>query len=124
MIPQLITAYEARVLKNLFLLLLAPQVGERVDDDNKNQVQNDNDDDEEEEHVVNHSSTKPRKQSILYTNSIQSTINKQTKNTPKKYNRFAKNNNKNQSINRQQVTRQTRGLVILTDILLFRFDDF
>jgi len=56
------------------LLLLAPQVGERVDDDTKNQVQNDNDDDEEEEHVVNHSRTKPRKQSILSANSIQSTI--------------------------------------------------
>jgi hypothetical protein len=42
------------------LLLLAPQVSERVDDDTENQVQHDNDDDEEEEHVINHSRTKPR----------------------------------------------------------------
>ena len=46
-------ADEARVLQNLFfLLLLAPQVGERVDDDAENQVQHDNDDHEEEQQVV------------------------------------------------------------------------
>lgn len=38
----------------LFLLLLAPQVGKRVNDDAKDEVKDNNDDHEEEEQVVDH----------------------------------------------------------------------
>lgn len=52
-------AGETRVLQNLLLLLLlAPQIGERVDNDTENEIKDDNDDHEEEEHVINHSSSK------------------------------------------------------------------
>ncbi len=52
-------AGETRVLQNLLLLLLlAPQIGERIDNDTENEIKDDNDDHEEEEHVVNHSSSK------------------------------------------------------------------
>ncbi len=52
-------AGETRVLQNLLLLLLlAPQIGKRVDNDTENEIKDDNDDHEEEEHVVNHSSSK------------------------------------------------------------------
>ena len=48
-----LTADEARVLEDLLLLLLlAPQVGEGVNDHTEDQVEYDNDDDEEEEEVV------------------------------------------------------------------------
>ncbi len=42
----------------LFLLFLAPEVSERVDDHTKDEVQNDNNDDEEKQQVVNNSSHK------------------------------------------------------------------
>ena len=46
----------ARVPQHLLLLLfLAPQIGERVDDDTENQAQNDNDYHDEEEQVVDDS---------------------------------------------------------------------
>jgi hypothetical protein len=52
-------AGETRVLQNLLLLLLlAPQIGERVDNDTENEIKNNNDDHEEEEHVLNRSSSK------------------------------------------------------------------
>ena len=55
------SADEARVPQNLLLLLfLAPQIGERVDDDTGNQVQNDNDHHEEEEQVADDSCSKHR----------------------------------------------------------------
>lgn len=42
-------AYEAGVLQNqLFLLLLGPQIGERVDNDAENQIKYNNDYNEEE----------------------------------------------------------------------------
>ena len=56
-----LTADEARVLDDLFLLLLLrPQIREGVDDDTKNQVENDDDDDEEEDHVVDHPGLRKR----------------------------------------------------------------
>jgi hypothetical protein len=62
-------AGETRVLQNLLLLLLlAPQIGERVDNDTENEIKDDNDDHEEEEHVVNHSSSKHRLLEIPSTN--------------------------------------------------------
>ena len=55
------TADETGRLQDLLLpLLLAPQVGECVDDDTEDEVQNDDDDDEEEQKVVNHSGCKQR----------------------------------------------------------------
>lgn len=55
------SASETRVFQNLlFLLFLAPQVGERVDDDTKDQIQHDNDHHEEEDHVVDHSRSEHR----------------------------------------------------------------
>ena len=49
------TADETGGLQDLLLpLFLTPQVGERVDDDAKDEVEDDDDDDEEEEQVVNH----------------------------------------------------------------------
>lgn len=55
-VTSFLTANEARRLENfLFLLLLAPQVGKRVDDDAKDEVEHDDDDHKEEEKVVNHS---------------------------------------------------------------------
>lgn len=56
-------ANEAGIFQyELFLLLFATQVGERVDDHTENQVQDDNDDDEEEQQVVYHTGDK---QSLL-----------------------------------------------------------
>lgn len=50
-----LTTDEARVFADLLLLLLLrPQVCERVDDDTKDEVENDDDDNEEEGHVVDH----------------------------------------------------------------------
>lgn len=55
------TADEAGRLQDLLLpLLLAPQVGEGVDDDAEDEVQDDDDDDEEEQQVVNHSGCEQR----------------------------------------------------------------
>lgn len=56
-----LTADEAGRFQNLFfLLLLAPQIGEGVDDDTKDEVEDDDDDHEEEEQVVYHSGGKQR----------------------------------------------------------------
>lgn len=57
----LLTADETRRLQNLlFLLLIAPQVCERVDDDAKDQVEDDDDDDEVEQQVVHNAGWKQR----------------------------------------------------------------
>lgn len=49
------TTDETCGLQDLFLLLLlAPQVGKRVDDDTEDQVEDDDDDDEVEQQVVHH----------------------------------------------------------------------
>lgn len=55
------TADETGGLEDLLLpLLLAPQVGEGVDDDAKDEVEHDDDDHEEEEQVVHHSGCEQR----------------------------------------------------------------
>lgn len=55
----LLTANKTGCLEDfLFLLLLTPQVSERIDDDPKDQVEDDDDDHEEEEQVVDNSGCK------------------------------------------------------------------
>lgn len=50
-----LTANETCRLQDFFFfLLLAPEVGECVDDDTKYEVEDNDDDHEEEEHVVDH----------------------------------------------------------------------
>ena len=57
----MLTANEAVVSENLFLLLLlTPQVSKRVNDHTKDQVQYDNDHNEEEEQVIDHPQHKQR----------------------------------------------------------------
>lgn len=60
-ITSFLTANEACRLENfLFLLLLASQVGKRVNDDTKDEVEHNDDDHEEEEQVVDHPGCKQR----------------------------------------------------------------
>lgn len=57
------TANEAGGLQDLFLpLLLAPEIGEGVDDHPENEVQDDDDDNEIEQQVIDHTS---REQGLL-----------------------------------------------------------
>lgn len=59
--PREPTTNETRGLQNFFLLLLlTPQISERVNDDPEDQIQDDDDDHEEEEQVVNDASGKQR----------------------------------------------------------------
>ena len=63
-----LTANEARVFQNLFFLLfLAPQIGECIDDDAKYQIENNNNDNEEEEEVIDDTSEEQRLLTIYHT---------------------------------------------------------
>lgn len=56
-----LTTDEAGCLQDfLFLLLLTPQISERVDDDTKDEVEDNDDDHEEEQQVIYHSGCKQR----------------------------------------------------------------
>lgn len=69
--PSPLTANKACVAQRLvLLLLLATQVGERVDDDAKDEVQHDDDDHKEEQQVVHHTGKVERflREGFLVTN--------------------------------------------------------
>ena len=57
----MLTANKTGIFQNFFsLLFFASQIGERVNDDTKNEVEDNNDDDEEEEEVVDNTGSKQR----------------------------------------------------------------
>jgi len=66
---EMLATNEAGVLENFFfLLLLAPQIGECVDDNTKDQIEDNDDDNEKEQKIVDDTSEEQRFLTIEQTN--------------------------------------------------------